>query len=112
MSILGGEPFIERNLEDIAALVKEFKTRFHAKTIWIWTGYTYEFLKNEFKSGDPNYAVVNFIFDNIDVLVDGPFILAKKDISDKNVFRGSSNQRLIDMKATRKANRVINYQLN
>lgn len=112
LSILGGEPLIERNLRDLAKLIKEFKSRFPAKTIWIWTGYTYEFLKSKFKVSDSNYDNINFIFDNIDVLVDGPFILAKKDISDKNIFRGSSNQRLIDMKATRKANKAINYQLN
>lgn len=112
LSILGGEPLIERNLKDIAELIKEFKLRFPTKTIWVWTGYTYEFLKNKFKADNPNYDNINFIFDNIDVLVDGPFMLTKKDISDKNIFRGSSNQRLIDMKLTRKTDTVISYQLN
>lgn len=112
MSILGGEPLIERNLKDVAALIREFKSRFPTKTIWVWTGYTYEFLKNKFKVGDQNYDDINYIFDNIDVLVDGPFVLAKKDISDKNIFRGSSNQRLIDMKSTREADRITDYRLN
>lgn len=107
LSILGGEPFIDRNLEDLAALIDEFKKRFPSKTIWIWSGYTYEQLES---TGGRKQKLIDRILDAADVLVDGPFILAKRDITDNNKYKGSTNQRVIDLKATRRDRKVTEYQ--
>lgn len=87
LSILGGDPFEPENIEVITALCYGVKQFYPGKTIWIYTGYLYE----DFKDRE--------IMDYIDVLVDGPFIEAQKDLS--LAFRGSRNQRIIDVKATR-----------
>ena len=77
------------NIEMVTLISKNIKDWFLDKTIWIYTGYLYEDLKD--------LAIMRYI----DVLVDGPFIESKKDISLQ--FRGSSNQRIIDIPATRKS---------
>ena len=107
LSILGGEPFIDRNLEDLVLLVDEFKKRFPSKTIWIWSGYTYEQLES---TSGRKQKLIDRILDAADVLVDGPFILAKRDITDNNKYKGSTNQRVIDLKATRRDHKVIEYR--
>lgn len=85
-SILGGEPLDqdERMLE----LIKKIKECYPDKTIWMWTGHTYEDLTDE------QMEVVKLI----DVLVDGPFIISQRCPSKR--FRGSMNQRIIDIKKT------------
>ena len=110
LSILGGEPFIDRNLEDLVILVDEFKKRFPNKTIWIWSGYTYERLEMMRELGSQKQQLIDHILDTTDVLVDGPFILAKRDITDNNKYKGSTNQRVIDLKATRRDHKVIEYR--
>lgn len=87
LSILGGDPFEPENIETVTDLCKEIKQSYPDKTIWVYTGYMYEDLKHL------------EIFNYIDVLVDGPFILAKKNLRLR--FRGSENQRIIDVPATR-----------
>ena len=69
------------------------------KNIIIYTGYTFEALLNE------NDDVTNEILNNIDYLIDGPFILEKRDISLK--FKGSTNQRIIDIKKSLSENQII-----
>lgn len=96
LSVLGGEPFIERNLEDLAALTKEFRERFPSKTIWIWTGYAYEALKQRADTDES----LSFILNNTDVLVDGPFVMRLRDITSRNPWRGSRNQRVLDVRKT------------
>lgn len=92
LSILGGEPLHQRNIEAVVDLVKLVKEKAPDKDIWCWTGFTFEdLLRDESKEG----FMWEFLT-NIDVLVDGPFIEEQKDLSLK--FRGSSNQRLIDVK--------------
>lgn len=110
LSILGGEPFIDRNLEDLVALTDELKKRFPGKTIWVWSGYTYEQLESMSGSDGRKQKLIDRILDNADVLVDGPFLLEKRDITDNNKYSGSTNQRVIDLKATRKEHKVIEYQ--
>lgn len=85
-SILGGEPLDqdERMLE----LIKKIKECYPDKTIWMWTGHTYEDLTDE------QMEIVKLI----DVLVDGPFIISQRCPSKR--FRGSMNQRIIDIKKT------------
>ena len=99
LSILGGEPLDQG--EDLLKLVKIFRKEFgDSKTIWMWTGYTYEELN------DIQKEIVN----NIDVLVDGPFVESKRCPNKK--FRGSSNQRIIDIAATNASGRITLHVLH
>lgn len=83
LTLLGGDPLCGSNPEASLDLCKQFKQRFPNKTIWLYTGSLFEDIKN--------LPVMKYV----DVCVDGPFVLDKKDIS--LVFRGSSNQRIIDV---------------
>lgn len=96
-SILGGEPLEECNLYQLSILIKKIKTSFPNIKIWLYSGYTYEDLLERIKNTNIKY--LNFILNNIDVLVDGQFIQENKDISYK--YAGSTNQRVIDMKHTK-----------
>lgn len=96
LSILGGDPFEPENIETVTDLCKEIKQSYPDKTIWVYTGYMYEDLKHL------------EIFNYIDVLVDGPFIESKKNLRLR--FRGSENQRIIDVPATRKTGEVVLYE--
>lgn len=94
LSVLGGEPF------DNLAGLKEFITKVRAKSekdIWIYSGYTFEELLEKDGAMD--------VLKNIDVLVDGRFVEDLKDLKLK--FRGSSNQRIIDMKRTLEEDRIL-----
>lgn len=94
LSVLGGEPF--DNLEGL----REFITKVRAKTekdIWIYSGYTFEELLEKAGAMD--------VLKNIDVLVDGRFVEDLKDLKLK--FRGSSNQRIIDMKRTLEEDEIL-----
>ena len=96
-SILGGEPLDqdERMLE----LIKKIKERYPDKTIWMWTGHTYEDLT------DKQMEIVKLI----DVLVDGPFIISQKCPGKR--FRGSMNQRIIDIKKTIESGTITIHDL-
>lgn len=97
LTLLGGEPFVNTGV--CLPLARRVRAEFGAsKDIWSWTGYTYEelLLDSEDKLD---------LLDTIDVLVDGRFDLAKKDF--KLQFRGSSNQRIIDVKKSRTAGRAV-----
>ena len=91
----GGEPFAQA--APLAELAKKIHS--HGLDIWNYTGYTYEKLCS---SDDP---AVHALLDELDVLVDGPFVLSQKDLTLE--FRGSKNQRVIDMNATRKEGRIV-----
>lgn len=86
LSILGGDPFEPENIKTVLNLCREVKKQYPSKDIWVYTGYLYE----EFNK----HPIMN----SIDVLVDGQFIEELKDIS--LGFRGSLNQRIIDVKAS------------
>jgi anaerobic ribonucleoside-triphosphate reductase activating protein len=111
LSILGGDPLEIKNIHQVKYIIKECKRYYkltHDKplNIWLWTGSIFENLcllfaeYDEWKDSDAIWYVddLKYILNNIDVLVDGPFIEEKKDLN--LAFRGSSNQRLIDMKKT------------
>lgn len=87
LSLLGGEPMskLSDNRKQVIALCKEIKEKYPDKDIWMWSGYTMDELKQDPETQD--------IFKYIDVIVDGPFVLEKKDLSIP--FRGSSNQRIL-----------------
>lgn len=91
-SILGGEPLQQD--DDMLKLVKSMKEEYPNKTIWMWTGYKYEDLN------DKQREIVSYI----DVLVDGEFIETQKCPGKR--FKGSSNQRIIDIKKTLETNKI------
>lgn len=102
ITFLGGEPFEPCNQSGILPLIKRIKEELPDKDIWAFTGNVYE----DLLPGGKRYTKdTDAILDSIDVLVDGRFVEELKDPRLK--FRGSSNQRLIDMKETRKTNRVV-----
>lgn len=86
LSILGGEPLHPRNRRCILDLVSKFKEKYPEKTVWLWTGYLWEDVASD------------LINSEIDVVVDGRFVEDLKDLRLK--YRGSSNQRVIDVKAS------------
>ena len=104
LTILGGEPMEVRNQRGVAGLVKRIKADLPEKSIWLFSGYTLEELLDVSNSrchGEHTMDILNII----DVIVDGKFVLELKDLSLK--FRGSSNQRIIDMKRSLAENRVV-----
>ena len=88
LSLLGGEPFHPRNQETVLALVKKVRAALPQKDIWCYTGYQFEELAAG-RVGERSRALL----EELDVLVDGPFLLEQKSLSLR--FRGSENQRLI-----------------
>lgn len=107
-TILGGEPMEVVNQRALISFLRKAKKMYKNKTIWIYSGYTYEELI-DIKNKRCHCEVTNEILSLIDVLVDGEFEIEKKDISLK--FRGSSNQRLIDMKKTREKGEIVTLHL-
>ena len=83
LSILGGEPLHPRNRSEVLSLVRKFKDKYPKKTVWIWTGYLWNEVKDDLHGS------------GVDVLVDGRFVEELKDLRLK--YRGSSNQRVINV---------------
>lgn len=106
LSILGGEPFHPSNLKALYDLVDWFNDDFPNKTIWIWSGYTYEELMKKCKKEKNDD--INWIMVSVDILVDGKFIEEQKDLTLK--FRGSTNQRVIDVQKSIRQNEVVLYE--
>ena len=107
LSILGGEPFEPENQRELVKLIRRVKAECPGKTIWMYSGNTYEEM---LPGGRRHTEVTDEILDSIDILVDGRFEEELKDISLN--FRGSSNQRIIDMKKTRATGQVVLDPLN
>lgn len=98
LSILGGDPFELENQHDVLKLIEAFREEFEdTKDIWMWTGYL---LDKDLVEGGRRYisGITDKILANINYLVDGPFVLDKKNLMLK--YKGSSNQRVIDVKET------------
>lgn len=96
LTLLGGEPFEPQNQKALLPFVKRVREAFPDKDIWAFSGFTFEEM-NE-KGHHANCEATKELLSLIDILVDGKFKIALKDISLK--FRGSSNQRIIDVKKT------------
>lgn len=112
ISVLGGEPLAEQNLDEVLSLIKEIRISFPKKTIWLYTGYELsEIVKQEQYekvSGIPSVWSKRWeIISNVDVLVDGEYIDEQKDLTLK--WRGSKNQRVIDAKQSLAQNKVVLY---
>lgn len=95
LTILGGEPMEQENQMDLLPFVKRVRAQLPEKSIWIYTGYTLEIDLLDPRGRKHTPATVELLH-NVDVLVDGLFIEELKDITLK--FRGSSNQRIIELK--------------
>lgn len=100
LAILGGEPLCCQNIEGVLELCREFKNRYPNKKIYVWSGYIFEEFNDKQKE----------ILKYIDILVDGPFQLENKNLS--LTLRGSSNQRIIDVKKTLENNILVLSSLN
>ena len=110
ITISGGHPLENKNVEELYLLIKEIKEKFLTKDIWLYTGYTWEQI---FPSVCLDMFNVNNLYSKesvklCDVIVDGPYIKEQRDITLK--FRGSKNQRLIDVKETLKQGKIITIQ--
>lgn len=104
LSLLGGEPFELINQKGLLPLLKKVKEFYPEKTIWAYSGYLYDELK------EMDYPETKEILSLIDVLVDGKFV---ESLKDPNLyFRGSSNQRVIDMKKTLKSKKIVLHEKN
>jgi anaerobic ribonucleoside-triphosphate reductase activating protein len=118
VSFLGGECLAEQNLDEVLKLVQEIRISFPEKTIWLYTGFEWNQIMNIkvmqpiFSCEDLENKIQNVlkrqeIIKQCDVLVDGEYIDEQKDLSLK--FRGSSNQRVIDVKQSLTQNKVVLY---
>ncbi len=99
LSLLGGEPFEPDNQSAVLELVRRVRKELPGKSIWCYSGYLFEELADG-KVGEHSRELLK----GLDVLVDGPFVLAKKDLGLR--FRGSSNQRIIDVPGSLAAGEV------
>ena len=131
LTLLGGDPFEPENQMALLPLLTRVRMAYPEKNIWAFSGYTYEVLTGKEQQGDrpilgaddtkfvpttppggihsagpnPRIHITDEFLSDIDVLVDGPFVEELKDITLR--FRGSTNQRLIDLKATRESGEII-----
>lgn len=103
LTLLGGEPFEPQNQRVILPLVLRVRKECPTKSIWCFTGFTLEELTQE--GSHCRCEVTDKLLANIDVLVDGRFIQDQKDISLR--FRGSRNQRIIDLQPTLNAGKIV-----
>lgn len=102
----GGHPLENENLDEVYRLIIEIHDRFPDKDIWLYTGYRFDRIINN-PSRDMNTTFRRRIVELCDVVVDGAYIEALKDITLK--WRGSSNQRVIDVKKTLEKNEIVLY---
>lgn len=106
LTLLGGEPFEPQNQGPIVDLLRQIKAVYPDKSIWAFSGYLFDRDILPGKLGDP--AITREYLSYLDVLVDGPFVEAKKNLSLR--FRGSENQRLIDVQKSLESNSVVLWQ--
>ncbi len=106
LSLLGGEPFEPKNQEALLPFLKRVKKEVPNKNVWCYTGYLFD--DELLKPSRANTKHTLEMLSLIDVLVDGRFVEELKDIS--LTFKGSSNQRIIDVKKSLKENKVILYE--
>lgn len=105
LTLLGGDPFEPSNQRTLITLLRRVKQELPTKDVWAYTGFVYE---QDLLEGQRKHTeVTDEMLSYIDVLVDGPFVIDQKDIS--LYFRGSTNQRVIDMPKTLKSGSVVIY---
>lgn len=102
LTLLGGEPFEPQNQAELIKLLRRIRKELPEKTVWAFSGYTFEELTGESRA---RCAVTDEMLSMVDVLVDGEFVEEKRNISLQ--FRGSENQRLIDVPKTLKSGQIV-----
>ena len=107
LSLLGGEPLEPQNQLALYPFIKKIKEIYPQKTIWCYTGFVFDEKSGELVTKNKNTAVTKDLISLFDVLVDGPFIEELKDIRLK--FRGSSNQRVIDVQKSLNTGACVLY---
>ena len=105
LTVLGGEPMEPENQRELLPFLKEFRRRFPDKTVWLFTGNLYEELTGELGEHPKCLDITAQILSLVDILVDGRFEEENKRLGLR--FRGSSNQRIIDMNKTREAGEIV-----
>ena len=108
LTILGGEPMEPENQVGLLPLLREFKERFPDKTVWLYTGNLYEELVGEVGSHPKALDITRELLSYVDILVDGRFIEEEKRLGLR--FRGSANQRIIDMNKTRGTGEIVIWE--
>lgn len=109
LTLLGGEPFEPENQRELVPFLHKVKEQFPSKNIWCFSGYLYDELAGwEAGTGRARCEVTDEMLSMIDVLVDGEFELAKRNLMLK--FRGSENQRLIDVRKTEAVGEVVLWE--
>lgn len=103
LSVLGGEPFEPSNQRALLPFLRRVRAAYPGKNIWCYSGFTLDELRAD--GSHPRCEATDEMLSLLDVLVDGRFVEALKDISLR--FRGSRNQRLIDLNATRRAGEIV-----
>ena len=111
----GGDPLHENNLDEVLKLVKQIRISYPEKTIWLYTGYNFDLLNSKYNEYKYTPFAANAdewltrweIISNVDVLVDGEYIDEQKDLTLK--FRGSKNQRVIDVQQSLAQDKIILY---
>lgn len=108
ITLLGGEPFEPENQVELVKFMRKVKAQYPNKDVWAFTGYIYDV---DLVPGGRKYCeATDELLSMLDILVDGPFMAEQKDLTLK--FRGSRNQRIIDMVETRKTNQIVLSSLN
>lgn len=102
ITLLGGDPFEEENQKALVPFMRKVKEQYPNKDVWAYTGYLYD--EDLLAGGCKHTDDTDELLSMIDVLVDGPFIEEQKDITLK--FKGSANQRVIDMNRTREKKQI------
>ena len=104
-SLLGGEPFEPQNQKVLCSVLERIKAAYPEKNVWCYSGYTFD---TDLLSGRLcDYSITERMLNCIDFLVDGKFVEEKKDITLR--FKGSSNQRIIDVKRSMAEGKIIRW---
>lgn len=106
ITVLGGEPFEPQNQPGVLGLLRQIKEQYPDKTVWVFSGYLFDRDILGKKLGP--WRITEEYLSYVDVLVDGPFVEAKKDLTLR--FRGSSNQRIINVPASLKSRKIVLWQ--
>ena len=105
LTLLGGEPMEPDNQRALLPLLRRIRAEYPTKTVWCYSGYTYEELTGESRA---RCELTDEMLSLIDVLVDGEYVEQQRNISLR--FRGSENQRLIDLAKTREQGAVVLWE--
>ncbi len=105
LTLLGGEPFEPENQRELVKLLRRVRRELPEKDIWSYSGYTFEELTGESRA---RCEVTDEMLSLLDVLVDGEFVLAKRNLMLR--FRGSENQRLLNVQASLRAGKPVEWR--